>query len=164
MAVDQTNTPDAESTGSSAQGRRTSLVFAVVVGAVILIGAVAFWLYSNTYETTDDAQVDGHLNGITARIDGEVTAVHAEENQSVQVGQLLVELDPRDYQVALEQAQAQLLRAQAEARAANSNLPITQSSTQTNVSTSKSEISNTEARSEERRIGKECRSRWSPDP
>ena len=145
MAVDQTNTPDAESTGSNAQGRRTSLVFAVVVGAVILIGAVAFWLYSNTYETTDDAQVDGHLNGITARIDGEVTAVHAEENQSVQVGQLLVELDPRDYQVALEQAQAQLLRAQAEARAANSNLPITQSSTQTNVSTSKSEISNTEA-------------------
>ena len=65
----------------------------------------------STYESTDDAQVDGHLNGITARIDGEVKAVYVEENQSVQAGQLLVELDPRDYQVALEQAQAQLLKA-----------------------------------------------------
>lgn len=145
MAVDQTNTPSAESTGSTPQGRRRSLMVAAVVGAVILIGGIAFWLYSNTYESTDDAQVDGHLNGITARIDGEVTAIHAEENQTVKAGQLLVELDPRDYQVALEQAQAQLIRAQAEVRAANSNLPITQSSTQTSVSNSKSEISNTEA-------------------
>lgn len=145
MAVDQTNTPSAESTGSNAQGRRRSLMVAAVVGAVILIGGIAFWLYSNTYESTDDAQVDGHLNGITARIDGEVTAIHAEENQTVKAGQLLVELDPRDYQVALEQAQAQLIRAQAEVRVANSNLPITQSSTQTSVSNSKSEISNTEA-------------------
>jgi membrane fusion protein (multidrug efflux system) len=145
MAVDQTNMPDAESTGSNAQGRRRSLTVAVVVGAIILIGAIAFWLYSNTYESTDDAQVDGHLNGVTARIDGELIAIHAEENQSVKAGQLLVELDPRDYQVALEQAQAQLSRAQAEVRAANSNLPITQSSSQTSVSNSKSEISNTEA-------------------
>ncbi len=145
MAVDQTNPSGAESTGSNAQGRRRSLMFGVVVGAAILIGAVAFWLYSSTYESTDDAQVDGHLNGITARIDGEVIAIYAEENQSVQAGQLLVELDPRDYQVALEQAEAQLLKAQAEVRAENSNLPITETSSQTSVSTSQSEIFDTEA-------------------
>jgi membrane fusion protein (multidrug efflux system) len=145
MAVDTPNSSSAESTGSNPQGRRRSLILAIVAGAVILIGAIAFWLYSNTYESTDDAQVDGHLNGLTARIDGEVIAIHAEENQSVQAGQLLVELDPRDYQVALEQAQAQLLKAEAEVRAAGSNLPITKSASQTSLSTSQSEISDAEA-------------------
>jgi membrane fusion protein (multidrug efflux system) len=132
-------------TGSSAEGRRKTLLFAVIVGCVVLVGALAFWLYSRTYESTDDAQVDGHLNGITARIDGDVKAVHVEENQSVQAGDVLVELDPRDYEVAVEQAQAQLLKAQAGERAENPNLPITQSNSQTSVSTSKSEVANTEA-------------------
>src|SRR5882762_11021548 len=75
------------------QGRRKSILFASILGVMILVGALAFWLYSRTYESTDDAQVDGHLNGITSRIDGEVKAVFAEENQSVQAGELLVELD-----------------------------------------------------------------------
>ena len=132
-------------TGSNAEGRRRTLLFAGIVGALILVGAVWFWLYSRTYESTDDAQVDGHLNGITARIDGDVKAVHVEENQSVQAGDLLVELDPRDYEVAVEQAQAQLLKAQAGERAENPNLPITQSTSETSVSTSKSEVANAEA-------------------
>ena len=136
---------DGASTGSNVQGRRKTLIFAAIVGGLILIGAVAFFLYSSTYESTDDAQVDGHLNGITARIDGDVKAVYVEENQSVPQGQLLVELDPRDFEVALEQAQAQLLKAQAEARAENPNLPITQSTSQTTISTSQSEIANAEA-------------------
>jgi membrane fusion protein (multidrug efflux system) len=132
-------------TGSNAEGRRRTLLFAAIVGCVILVGAASFWLYSRTYETTDDAQVDGHLNGITARIDGDVKAVHVEENQSVQAGDVLVELDPRDYEVAVEQARAQLLKAQAGERAENPNLPITQSTSQTSVSTTKSEVANAEA-------------------
>jgi membrane fusion protein (multidrug efflux system) len=132
-------------TGSNAEGRRRTLLFAAIMGAVILVGALGFWLYSRTYESTDDAQVDGHLDGITARIDGDVKAVHVEENQTVQAGDVLVELDPRDYEVALEQAQAQLLKAQAGERAQNPNLPITQSNSQTSVSTSKSEVANAEA-------------------
>jgi len=132
-------------TGSNAEGRRRTLLFAAIMGCVILVGAASFWLYSRTYETTDDAQVDGHLNGITARIDGDVKAVHVEENQSVQAGDVLVELDPRDYEVAVEQARAQLLKAQAGERAENPNLPITQSTSQTSVSTTKSEVANAEA-------------------
>jgi membrane fusion protein (multidrug efflux system) len=132
-------------TGSNAEGRRRTLLFAAIMGAVILVGALGFWLYSRTYESTDDAQVDGHLDGITARIDGDVKAVHVEENQTVQAGDVLVELDPRDYEVAVEQAQAQLLKAQAGERAQNPNLPITQSNSQTSVSTSKSEVANAEA-------------------
>ena len=131
--------------GSNAEGRRRTLLFAAIVGCVILVGALSFWLYSRTYESTDDAQVDGHLNGITARIDGDVKAVHVEENQSVQEGDVLVELDPRDYEVAVEQAKAQLLKAQAGERAENPNLPITQSTSQTNVLTSQSEVTNAQA-------------------
>jgi membrane fusion protein, multidrug efflux system len=136
---------DPNEAGSNAEGRRRTLLFAAIVGIVILVGAVSFWLYSRRYESTDDAQVDGHLNGITARIDGDVKAVHVEENQSVQSGDVLVELDPRDYEVAVEQAQAQLLKAQAGERAENPNLPITQSNSETSVSTSKSEVANAEA-------------------
>jgi membrane fusion protein, multidrug efflux system len=136
---------DPNGAGSNSEGRRRTLLFAAIVGCVILVGAVSFWLYSRTYESTDDAQVDGHLNGISARIDGDVKAVYVEENQSVQAGDVLVELDPRDYQVAVEQAQAQLMKAQSNERAENPNLPITQSTSQTSVSTTKSEVANAEA-------------------
>jgi len=136
---------DPNDAGSNPEGRRRTLLFAAIIGCVILLGAISFWLYSRRYETTDDAQVDGHLSGITARIDGDVKAVHVEENQSVQAGDLLVELDPRDYEVAVEQAQAQLLKAQAGERAENPNLPITQSTSQTSVSTSTAEVANAEA-------------------
>ncbi len=158
MAVDQLQEPsasrltdsagkssDPNDTGSNVDGRRRTLLFAAVVGCVILIAALAVWLYSRRYESTDDAQVDGHLNGITARIDGDVKAVYVEENQSVKAGDALVELDPRDFQVAVEQAQAQLLKAQADARAENPNLPIIQNTSQTNVLTTKSEVPNAEA-------------------
>jgi len=136
---------DPNDTGSTADGRNKTVIFGVIVGCVILLSALGFWLYSRTYESTDDAQVDGHLNGITARIDGDVKAVQVEENQSVQAGDLLVEMDPRDYEVAVEQAQAQLLKAQADERAQDPNLPITQSNSQTSVSTSKSEVANADA-------------------
>ncbi len=136
---------DPADSGSNAEGRRRTLLVAAIIGCVIFVAAVSFWLYSRRYESTDDAQVDGHLNGITARIDGDVKAVHVEENQSVQAGDVLVELDPRDYQVAVEQAQAQLLKAQAGERAENPNLPITQSTSQTNVLTSQSEVTNAQA-------------------
>ena len=135
----------AASSENNAPGRRRTLIFAAILGLVILVGAIAFVAYSETYESTDDAQVDGHLNGITSRIDGEVKAVYVEENQSVKAGQLLVELDPRDDAVALEQAQAQLLKAQAELRAENPNLPITTSTSQTSISTSRSEVANADA-------------------
>ena len=131
--------------GPSEEGKRRTLLFAVVLGAIIVVAALGFWLYARTYESTDDAQVDGHLDGITARIDGDVKAVRVEENQSVQAGDVLVELDPRDYEVAVEQAKAQLLKAEAGERAENPNLPITQTVSATTVSTSIAEVANAEA-------------------
>ncbi len=155
MAVDPlqqsgASRPEPSPAGNSGEapagrGKRRSLTLAAIVCSLLVIGALAFWLYSRTYESTDDAQVDGHINGISSRIDGVVMAVHGEENQSVQAGQLLVELDPSGFQVALDRAKAELLKAQAEVRAENPNLPIARSTSQTSISTSQSEVMNAEA-------------------
>jgi membrane fusion protein (multidrug efflux system) len=139
------NQNDGGSEANNGQGRRKSILFALILGVVVLVGALSFLLYSSTYESTDDAQVDGHLNGVTSRIDGVIKAVYVEENQNIQAGQLVAEMDSRDYEVALEQAQAQYLKAQANLRAENPNIPIIQSSSRTNISTSQSEVLNAEA-------------------
>ena len=132
-------------TDDNVQGRRKSILFAAIAGLLIFVVVLAFWLYSRTYESTDDAQVDGHISGITSRIDGVIKAIYVEENQSVQAGQPIAEIDSRDYQVAFEQAQAQLLKAQADVRAENPNVPLTQTSSATSISTSQSEVVNAEA-------------------
>ncbi len=76
------------------------------------------------YESTDDAEVDGHLMPLSARITGYVIKVNVDDNQYVDAGTVLAEIDPRDYQVALDQANAQLADAQATAQALNINVPI----------------------------------------
>src|SRR6202789_3467590 len=99
------------------------------------VGAWFLWLYLQGYESTDDAQVDGHVNAISSRILGTVVAVHVENNDSVEPGQLAVELDPRDYQVALSQQRANLAQAKANVNAQSPNIPITQLTQSTGVST-----------------------------
>jgi membrane fusion protein (multidrug efflux system) len=130
-----TQTPDespAKKTG------RKVIIFAVVL--LLVLGA-GFWYWRSTFsEDTDDAQVDGNIYQISSRISGTVTAVHVEENSEVKAGQLLVELDPKDYQVALEQAQAALASAQADYQTANVNVPITSVTTTTQVSTSSTDV------------------------
>src|SRR5882762_11974391 len=100
----------------------------VAAGAVALviavIGGVLLWNYVRSYESTDDAQIDGHLNSISPRISGTVTAVYVEDNQNVTAGQLLAELDARDYATALAQAKAANVQAEAQLRAENPNVPI----------------------------------------
>src|SRR5207245_322655 len=134
-----------ESSGANGEGRRRGLISVAIVGILIVAGALGFWLYSRTYESTDDAQVAGHLNGITARIDGTIRAVYVEENQTVHTDQLVADMDPRDYAVAFEQAQAQLLKAQADLRAQDPNVNVTEATARTDISTSGSEVGNAEA-------------------
>jgi membrane fusion protein (multidrug efflux system) len=82
----------------------------LVVLLVLALGAVSpfAWNYLQSYESTDDAQVDGHIDPLSSRIDGTVIRVHAEDNDRVKAGELLVEIDPRDYDVAVAQAKARL--------------------------------------------------------
>jgi membrane fusion protein (multidrug efflux system) len=93
----------------------------LILTAVVLIGAIIgliLWFLSRGYETTDDAFIDGHIIEVSPRISAEVVGVHFEDNQEVRKGNMLVELDPRDYDLALEKAEAQLIQAQAQVRQA----------------------------------------------
>jgi membrane fusion protein (multidrug efflux system) len=104
--------------------RRRNLI--IIVSAVVLIVAGLFlWRYLGSYESTDDAQADVHLYPVSARISGYVTRVNVNDNQWVNKGDVLVEIDPTDYQVALTQAQAGLANAEATARSLNITVPIT---------------------------------------
>jgi membrane fusion protein (multidrug efflux system) len=122
--------------------QRRSLLRRVALGAVILVAVAAFfmWRYLNTYEGTDDAQVDGHINNVSARVSGYVLKVNVDDNQSVEKGAVLVEIDPRDYQVALERAKAELADAEATAQAMNLNVPVETIGTTTQVSSSEADL------------------------
>src|SRR5271170_307904 len=129
-------------------GRRSRVVKILVLLAVLAgagVGAMQLWSYFDSYESTDDAQIEGHLNGISARITGTVTAVHFENNQRVTAGEVLVELDPRDYQVSLEQAKASMGLAASQLTAERPNVSIIQTSNESDVATSEANISQAEA-------------------
>ncbi len=102
---------------------RAFLIFFIVLG-VIAIGGLVFWLHARQFETTDDAQVGAHLNAISARVDGTIVRVYVEDNQTVKQGDPLVDLDPRDYQIALDQALAQLAQARSMVFAQQPNVPL----------------------------------------
>ena len=127
--------------------KKTSLVRWMALGAVIAIAIAGFfvWRYLNSYEATDDAQVDGHINNVSARVSGYVEKVNVDDNQAVQKGAVLVEIDPRDYQVALERAKAELADAEATAQAMNLNVPVETIGTTTQVSTSEANVQAAEA-------------------
>ncbi len=107
---------------------------------LVLVGCVLLWAYLSSYESTDDAQVDGHINTISPRIAGTVVGVYVENDQFVKAGQVLVDLDPRDYQVALQQASGAYAQAVAQLRAENPNVPIIETTNQTTISTGDADV------------------------
>jgi membrane fusion protein (multidrug efflux system) len=122
--------------------RKPIILVAVVV---LFLGGLIWWLYSRQFENTDDATVDGHISAIAARIASLVTGVYTDENAYVKTGQLLADLDPKDFQVAVEQAQGQLLQAQSQSRAELPNVPVTQVTNQTEIAVANSAVSAAEA-------------------
>jgi membrane fusion protein (multidrug efflux system) len=112
------------------------------IGIVLLLvlGAVVWAWSTSGRESTDDAQVDAHLTQMSARVGGTVTKVAVDDNQLVEVGALLVQLDPGDYQVAVDKARAELADAEASALAAQSSVPITSTTAASNVTTARGGI------------------------
>ena len=123
---------------------RKKLIF-LAAGLVVLVGGFFLWRYLNTYESTDDAQVDAHLYPVSARVSGYVVKVNVEDNQYVQKGAVLVEIDPADYEVALAQAKANLANAEATAQSLNITVPITSTSTESQLRFTASDIENANA-------------------
>ncbi len=123
-----------------AQPRKSRRGIIIVVVLVLILAALGFWWRSTYSEDTDDAQINGHLIQVSARISGQVVKVDVEENQQVKAGDTIAELDPRDYQVAVENAQAALASAQANAAAAQVNVPITTINTGSNLSSAGADV------------------------
>ncbi|HUS07285.1 MAG TPA: HlyD family secretion protein [Bryobacteraceae bacterium] len=122
---------------------------AVWVILVALLAASAggyfIWRHYTVRESTDDAQIDGHILPVSARVAGHIVKVNAEENQYVAAGTVLVEIDPRDYQVALDRALADLAGAEATARAAHAAIPISSTTTRSQLSTARAGTEEAEA-------------------
>jgi membrane fusion protein (multidrug efflux system) len=114
----------------------------LIVLVVLVVGGIFLWRYFSSYESTDDAQIDGHINSVSARVSGHVVKLNVEDNQYVEKGTLLVEIDPADYQVAVERARADYADAQAQAAAAGINVPVTDVSTSSQVSSSQANVAN----------------------
>jgi membrane fusion protein (multidrug efflux system) len=98
---------------------------AILGGAVVLAALVGLFLYYHNRESTDDAQIDGHITPIAAKVYGRVAEVLVDDNQAVKAGQVLVKIDPRDYQAAVDQAKGALALAEGEARSAGVDVPRT---------------------------------------
>lgn len=98
---------------------------AILGGAVVLAALVGLFLYYHNRESTDDAQIDGHITPIAAKVYGRVAEVLVNDNQAVKAGQVLVKIDPRDYQAAVDQAKGALALAEGEARSAGVDVPRT---------------------------------------
>jgi membrane fusion protein (multidrug efflux system) len=118
---------------------------AIVVILVVALIALGVWWRSTYSEDTDDAQVDGHLIQVSSRINGHVLKVYVAENQQVKAGDPIADLDPRDYQVAVENAQAALASAQANAAAAKVNVPIVSVNATSNLSEADAGVSGAQA-------------------
>jgi membrane fusion protein, multidrug efflux system len=141
-AVDSSTTKPAIVYPSRRSHKRWIIAGAVVV---VLIGGAFLWHYLSGFESTDDAQVDVHLYPVSARISGYVQAVHVGDNEYVQQGATLVEIDPKDYQVAVARAQANLQTAEASARALNIDVPISSVDTASQLKYTSSDIENAKA-------------------
>jgi membrane fusion protein (multidrug efflux system) len=118
----------------------------LVFGGLVLLVAIFFlWRYLASYESTDDAQIDGHVNSVSARVSGHVLKLNVQDNQYVEQGTVLVEIDPADYEVAVAQAKAEYADAKAQADAAGINIPVTDVSTSSQVTGAQAGVSSAQS-------------------
>lgn len=126
---------------------RSKLFSRLLPAAIALVCVAGFflWRYLASYESTDDAQVDAHLYPVSARVTGYVTKVNVDDNQWVRRGTVLVEIDSKDYDVAVQKAQADLANADATAQSLNITVPITSVNTSSQLTFSASGVEDASA-------------------
>jgi membrane fusion protein (multidrug efflux system) len=114
-------------------------------GAVLIAGVTGLFFYFHNRESTDDAQVDGHITPIASKVYGRVAEVLVQDNQQVKVGQVLVKIDPRDYEASLDQARAALALAESEAQSAGVDVPRTRENVASGTSSADAQLAGAEA-------------------
>ena len=120
------------------KSRKRYILFGVI--AIVLIGGGLYWWHSTFYENTDDAQINGNIIEISSRITGHVLNVEVQQNQAVKKGEILVELDPTDYETAVQRDEADLASAEANYEAATVNVPITHVNTSSSLSSADANV------------------------
>jgi membrane fusion protein (multidrug efflux system) len=108
----------------------------IPVGLILIAAAYAGWEYLSRWESTDDAQIDGHIHPVNARVGGTIMAVNVVENQRVEAGTVVAQLDSRDYEVAVARAEAELAQAQANAVGARAGIPVASSTAGAQITSS----------------------------
>jgi membrane fusion protein, multidrug efflux system len=127
------------------RARPRARLYLIGVILAVLVGGYFAVRYFMSYESTDDAQVDGHLMPLSARISGYILKVNVDDNQYVSAGTVLAEIDPKDYQVAVDKARADLADAEATAQALNINVPVTSVSTSSQTSATEADAATARA-------------------
>jgi membrane fusion protein (multidrug efflux system) len=125
--------------------RRRKMAIILLAAVLVLIGGGYFVWHAFQHEDTDDAQIDGHIMPLSARITGQIQEVKVVEGQLVHAGDVLVTIDQRDYKIAVAQAQANVADAEATAASSRWNVPITSVSTSSNLTSAETAVVNAEA-------------------
>jgi len=137
VAEQKTGTPPAP-VRRKPRRRRGRLLVLIALVIALAVGGYWLWTYFGRYESTDDAQIDGHVDAISARISGHVSDVLVEDAQVVQAGDTLVRIDPRDYEVAMAKAEADLADAEASLESSRTDVPIISTNTASTLETARS--------------------------
>jgi membrane fusion protein (multidrug efflux system) len=126
----------------------------VILAALLLLAAVGayLWVHSLNRVSTDDAQVDGHIIPVSSKIYGKISEVLIDDNQQVKQGQVLVRIDPRDYQVKVDQERAALAVAQSQSQGASAGVPLSRETTTSDVSSAEAQLSGAQADYEKSRV------------
>ena len=135
--MEETKAPVEERGGAKRKPNRARILIPVVL-VILAVGGYFLWSYWSSYETTDDAEVNGHVNAVSARVSGQVAQVTVLDEQQVKAGDVLVKIDPRDYEVAVAKAEADLADAEAELQSAKTDVPITTANTSSQLKTAHS--------------------------
>jgi membrane fusion protein (multidrug efflux system) len=114
-------------------------------GGVVLAALVGLFVYYHNRESTDDAQVDGHITPVASKIYGRVAQVLVDDNQAVKAGQVLVKIDARDYQASLDQAKAALALAESDAQSAGVDVPRTRENVTSGTSSADAQLAAAQA-------------------
>jgi membrane fusion protein, multidrug efflux system len=145
VAVAEHDTPDSQSKENAGKWSSWKRVLVIASATVVVIAVCYFAWNAFRYEDTDDAQVDGHVMPLSARINGHIKGVMVMEGQIVHAGDVLVVIDPEDYRIAATQAQANLADALATAASSHWNVPITSVTVQSNLKSATTAVVNAES-------------------
>lgn len=118
--------------------RSPARIILPIVLVILVVGGYLLWKHFDAYESTDDAQIDGHINALSARVSGNVIQVLTDDEKYVKAGDVLVRIDPNDYQVAVAKAEADLADAEAALQGARTDIPITSITTASQLKTAHS--------------------------